>query len=120
MLAFESISEQRIADAVARGELDNLPGAGRPLDLDDDLLIPEDQRMAHRILRNAGFQPPELGLRREIAELRTQLELLDEDRRSRAMQRLTLLMTRLSLARRVPVNLAVEDRYWERLKSSLA
>ena len=29
---FDLIAEQKIAEAIARGELDNLPGAGRPLE----------------------------------------------------------------------------------------
>lgn len=52
--------EQKLSEAVSRGELDNLPGAGRPLELDDDALVPEDMRMAHRILRNAGYAPAEV------------------------------------------------------------
>jgi len=54
------LAEQRIAEAVSRGELDDLPGAGRPLDLDDDTLVPEELRVAHRILKNAGVAPPEV------------------------------------------------------------
>ncbi len=65
----EFIAEQRIADAIAKGELDALPGAGRPLDLDDDALIPEDLRLAHRILKNAGYVPPEVEALNEIAQL---------------------------------------------------
>jgi hypothetical protein len=61
--------EQKLLEAVSRGELDNLPGAGRPLDLDDDALIPEDLRVAYRILKNAGFVPPEVETLNEIAEL---------------------------------------------------
>jgi hypothetical protein len=49
------IAERKIAEAISRGELDNLPGAGRPLELDDDALIPEDLRVAVRILKNAGL-----------------------------------------------------------------
>lgn len=49
MFAFDLIAEQKIAAAVARGELSNLPGEGRPLDLDDDALIPEDLRMAIKV-----------------------------------------------------------------------
>ena len=58
MLALEWIAEQRIAEAVSQGELDNLPGAGQPLDL-DDALVPEDMRMANRILKNANIPLPE-------------------------------------------------------------
>jgi len=60
MLAFELIAERKIAEAAAQGEFDGLPGSGKPLVLDDDLLVPEEQRMANRILRNAGFVPREV------------------------------------------------------------
>ena len=96
MNAFEWIAEQRIEDAIARGELDNLPGAGRPLDLDEDLLVPADVRMAYRILRNAGFVPPELAERRQAATLRTLIAVAaDEAERRRACGRLALLELRL-------------------------
>ena len=120
MLAFELLAEQRINEALAKGELSGLPGSGQPLDLEDDLLVPEDQRLAQRILKNAGYTPPEVGLRREIAELRAQLELLDERERGPARQRLTLLMSQLSLARGAAVNLSLEDRYWTLLKERFA
>jgi hypothetical protein len=47
--------EQKLLEAVSRGEFDDLPGAGRPLDLDDDPLVPEELRLAYRILKNAGY-----------------------------------------------------------------
>jgi hypothetical protein len=56
----EFIAERKIAEALANGELDDLPGAGRPLELDDDALVHEELRMAHRILKNAGYAPAEV------------------------------------------------------------
>jgi hypothetical protein len=53
MFALELIAERRIAEAAARGELQGLPGEGRPLDLYEDPLIPAEMKMAKRILRNA-------------------------------------------------------------------
>jgi hypothetical protein len=61
--------EQKLLEAVSRGDFDDLPGAGRPLDLDDDPLIPEELRVAYRILKNAGFVPPEVQTLNEIAAL---------------------------------------------------
>jgi len=58
--ALHLLAERRIEEALARGELDGLPGAGRPLELDDDALVPEELRLAHRILKNAGFTPADL------------------------------------------------------------
>ena len=58
---FEFLAERRIEEAVANGELDDLPGAGKPLDLDDeDPLLPGELRMARRILRNAGYSDEEI------------------------------------------------------------
>ena len=84
------LAEQRIAEAIANGELDELPGKGRPLELDDDALVPEDLRLAYRILKNAGFVPPEVQTLNEIAELE-RLAGLD----SRAARKLALLRTRI-------------------------
>ena len=63
MLAFEKIAEQRIAEALERGELSGLNGEGEPLRLDDDSMVPEDLRMANRVLVNAGFLPAGVALR---------------------------------------------------------
>ena len=94
---FEFLAERRIAEAVANGELDDLPGAGKPLALDDDALIPEDLRLAYRILRNAGFAPPEL---EQLTEIRRLEDLVaragtDAEAHSRAIGKLALLKTRM-------------------------
>jgi hypothetical protein len=68
MLLLEALAEKKIADAVARGELDDLPGAGRPLDLEEDSLIPEDFRMANRILKNADMDRAPVCQRLRILE----------------------------------------------------
>lgn len=67
--SYESLIEQRIREATARGEFDDLPGTGRPLDLDDDMLVPEDLRVAHRILKNSGYVPPEAQQLAEVNQL---------------------------------------------------
>lgn len=92
MLLFEFLAERKIAEAIARGELENLPGSGRPLDLDDDALVPEDLRMAHRILKNAGLLPPGAETLKQIRELERCLYALDEGEvRSAAVRKLELL-----------------------------
>ncbi len=63
------IAEQRIAEAQAQGVFDNLPGTGRPLELEDMSHVPEELRMAYKILSNAGCLPPELEQRKELNRL---------------------------------------------------
>jgi hypothetical protein len=93
------IAEQKIAAAIEAGELRDLPGQGAPLDLDDDRLVPEDLRVAWRILKNAGFVPPELAERREAVELAGLLATIDDEgERKRAAARLALLELRREAA----------------------
>lgn len=68
--ALHELVERRIADARRQGAFDDLPGQGRPLALDDDRLVPEEVRVAMRILKNAGVLPPEIEALRELQSLR--------------------------------------------------
>ena len=49
--AIQIIAENRIREAQQNGEFDNLPGMGKPLEFEDDSNIPEDLRMAYKILK---------------------------------------------------------------------
>jgi hypothetical protein len=69
MKLLDALVEQRISAAAARGEFDNLPGAGAPLEFDDDLLVPEEVRVANRIMKNAGFVPPAVEHLRALRDL---------------------------------------------------
>ena len=72
---FDLIAELKIAEAIANGDLDNLPGEGRPLELDDNSLVPEELRLAYRILKNAGFVPPEVeAALKKLALLKARIE----------------------------------------------
>jgi hypothetical protein len=94
--ALDALAEARIEEAMRDGAFDDLPGAGRPLAPDDDLLVPEEVRAAYRILKNAGFVPPEIELRRERAHLATLIAALDDDEaRRRAVAKLALIDARL-------------------------
>jgi hypothetical protein len=96
----DAIAEERIQEAIRRGDFDNLPGAGKPLELDDDLLVPPELRVANRILKNAGLVPIELVERREIAALETEIAQLPEgEPRTRALAKLALMRFKLGAAR---------------------
>lgn len=96
MHPLEQLAEARIAEAAARGEFENLPGAGRPLRLDDDAAVPETLRVAYRVLKNAGCVPPEVAARGEALTLERLLRCArDGDERARLNRRLQLLRTRL-------------------------
>ncbi|PWB71342.1 MAG: DUF1992 domain-containing protein [Anaerolineales bacterium] len=67
---FDKLVEAMIKEAQERGEFDNLPGRGKPIDLTAYFDTPEDIRMAHAMLKNAGMTSREVDLLKKIAELK--------------------------------------------------
>jgi hypothetical protein len=120
MKVIEKIAEQRIREALERGEFDNLRGAGKPLELDDDSDVPQELRAAYRILKNSGFVPPEVELRREIAKAeQLLLQALTPADCERANQRLEFLLMKLAAARGGARDARVESAYFARLADKL-
>jgi hypothetical protein len=113
MLALDLIAEEKIRDAMRDGVFDDLPGAGRPLALDDDRLIPEELRMAYRILKNAGCVPPEIEARKEAATLRKLVAAATDDTvRRRTLAKLALIEARLETRR---ASLSCDPDYFDRI-----
>ena len=96
----ELIAERKIAEAERQGALKDLPGEGAPLALDDDPMIPEDLRMAYRILKNAGLVPEEIAMLREVAQLEALVRETEpqDAANSQAVRRLELLRMKLEQA----------------------
>ena len=111
MWLFDRLAEARIQQAIEQGDLDDLPGAGKPLALEEDALVPEALRMAYRVLKNAGYVPEEVRLRGSIAELEKLISLLGGEEYVSALKRLELLRARLSAQRGGRVNLQIEEQY---------
>ena len=94
----EKIAERKIKEALEKGELDNLPGQGEPLSLEDDSHVPEDLRMAYKVLKNADCLPPEIELRKEIRQMEDLLETMpDEKEKYSHIKRINLKITRLNM-----------------------
>ena len=99
----EIIAENRIQEAIERGEFEDLPGKGKPLNLDEYFSLPVGDRMAVSLLKNAGVLPPEVELLREIEALNA------------AIARCTVEKERYDLRRQiqtwsVSLNMALERR----------
>lgn len=100
-MGFDKLVEQKIQEAIADGEFDNLPGKGKPVDLSSYFATPEDKRLGYSILKNAGFIPEEVELLKEIEALREKLQSCGETERvavereiDRAKLKVNLLMER--------------------------
>jgi hypothetical protein len=113
MEILQRIAEQKIEEAIARGEFDNLPGKGKPLKLEDDSNVPPELRMAYKILKNSGHVPPEIQEQKEIASIEEMLEhCTDEHERYRQIKKLNFMIMRMNMRRRRPMDLEKEQRYY--------
>lgn len=102
---FYKIAERRIIEALKNGEFDDLKGKGKPLNLEDETWIPEDLRIAYRILKNAGCTPPELEARKEVINLCSLMNTIDDDKeRLKKLGELNFKLLKLNLTRKRPLN----------------
>lgn len=72
--ALAQIAEMKMREAIKNGELDNLPGKGKPLEIDNMSFIPAELRMAYRIVKNAGLVPVEVSVNKEMDTLKKKIE----------------------------------------------
>ena len=63
---WEPLIDRLIRESMDRGEFDNLPGAGQPIDLNENPYEQPELRTVHRLLRNAGFAPAWIEERKDI------------------------------------------------------
>ena len=66
MKRWESLIDQKIREAMEQGEFDDLPGKGKPIDTSENPFEDPELRLAHRMLRNAGFAPSWIEERKDI------------------------------------------------------
>ena len=116
------IAEERIQEAIERGELRNLPGEGKPLEIEDLSHVPEDLRTAYIMMRNAGIVPEEVQLAKETVTLADLLRMCrtDEERadiRKKLNER--RLRLRLLMEQRGWYGAAAWDTYGERIEKRL-
>lgn len=112
MIIIQKIAEQRIKEAMEEGLFNDLPGRGEKLRLDDDSHLPEDLKMAYKILKNANCTPPELALKKDIKQIEDMLETIsDEKEKYKQLKRLNFLVMKLNMMRNRAVNLEEDQRY---------
>jgi len=97
----ETIAENRIRTALEEGFFSDLPGKGKPLNLDDDSSVPEDLRLSFKVLKNAGCLPIEMELHKQIYNLRQMLTAaIDESTRKELRRELNYLQLKESISRK--------------------
>jgi DnaJ family protein C protein 28 len=72
-----NLVEQRIQEAMAEGAFDNLPGKGKPLNLNKNPFMESGQALAFGLLQKNGFAPEwierDKEIRRDLADARREL-----------------------------------------------
>ena len=66
--------EAKIKEAMAKGEFDDLKGKGKPLDLRKYRAVPEHLRIAYHVLKNAGYVPEEVRLKKEMEFIKEKIK----------------------------------------------
>jgi DnaJ family protein C protein 28 len=79
---WRSLVDQRIRQAEEDGKFDNLPGAGKPLEIEQNPAAGE-KALAYSILKQHNDAPPEVELGRDVDALLAQAEKLRTELRQR-------------------------------------
>ena len=118
--AIQIIAERRIEEALREGLLQVEHWRNRPLPEEDFRLVPEDLRMAFKILKNAGYLPPEIETRKEIHRLEELIAATeDEHTRVSQLRKLDFLLMKLNRMRARPCTLEMDGEYHRRLTEKL-
>ena len=117
---FEKIVEERIKKAQKKGEFENLPGKGQPLP-EEDMNVPEDIRLAYKILKNADCIPPELEVKKEIKSTKELLSGMEEtSEKYSVLKKLNLLIFKLNSMRSGSIQFDVPQHYLDPLAERLS
>lgn len=122
MTDFWRVSEEKIREAYQNGEFDDLPGFGKPLELEDLSSVPEELRLAYRLLKNANFtiSAEEDKLKQEMLTIEKLIQACgDETERARLQKKLTEKLLRYNqfLSKRwIKTNSSVFKNYAEKLE----
>ncbi len=110
------IAEQKIAEAMKTRDFTSEKWKNKPLPLDNDSNIPDDLKMAYKILKNSGYLPPEVEEKKEVQRLEELIATTeDEHERLKQMKKLNVLLMKIDTKRSTPANIAQQDDYYRKV-----
>jgi hypothetical protein len=116
----ERLAEQRILEAQRAGAFDNLPGKGKPLELEDLSWVPEDLRISYHVLKNAHVLPPEVELLKDVHILEDLMKHVEDEGERRALAKsLQWKLIRLDMLKRRSMDLGSARNYGRKLIEKL-
>jgi len=118
MHAFQKIVEEKIREAIERGDFDNLEGMGKPLEKEDPTRVAPELRLAYKIMKNADLLPPEIQTLKEIERLEELLPgIADENEKYCHIRKMNALVTEFNLMRNTSVSLEKRQYYCNKLST---
>lgn len=110
------IAEQKILKALENGDLNSPNWKNKPLPLEDNRFVPDDLKMAYKILKNSGYLPPEIEDRKEVKRLEDLIaKTEDEHLRLKQMKKLSVLLMKIDARRGSISNIAHQDDYYRKV-----
>ncbi len=120
MSYFWRLAEERIKEAQRTGAFDNLPGKGKPLDLEDLSWVPEDLRIGYLVLKNAHVLPPEAQLLKDIHTIEDLLKHVEDEGERRALAKsIQFKLIRLDMLKRRSMPLRSVRNYSRKMVDKL-
>lgn len=110
------IAEQKILEAMKTSSFTSEKWKNKPLPLDDDRHVPDDLKMAYKILKNSGYLPPEIEEKKEVQRLEDLIAATeDEHERLQQMKKLNVLLMKIDARRKTSSNIAQQDDYYRKV-----
>jgi hypothetical protein len=110
------IAEQRIAEAMRERDLNSPKWKNKPLPLEDDRFVPDDLKMAYKLLKNSGYLPPEIEERKEIKKVEDLIASTeDEHERLKQMKKLNVLLMKVDARRSFSSNISRQHDYYRKV-----
>lgn len=120
--ALSAIAERRIAQAIADGTLNVEGWKNKPLPTEDEnAFVPDDLKMAYKILKNSGYLPPEVETRKEVHRLEDLIARTeDSHQRLKQMKKLNVLLMKLDGQRATVSSIENDDEYYRKIVEKIS
>jgi len=117
---FELIAEKKIQEAIKNGEFDNLFYRGKPLPPDDMANVPEELRMAYKIMKNANIVPEEIELNKGILAIQDLMKCCcDENEKAILQLKLNEKQLRYNMLIESRTSRTINEQYSLKIKNKL-
>ncbi|MCB2180991.1 MAG: DUF1992 domain-containing protein [Desulfobulbaceae bacterium] len=111
------IAERKISQAIEDGSLRFDKWKDKPLPEDDnDHLVPDDLKIAYKMLKNSGFLPPEIEAKKEIQRIEELIAHTEDVHvRLKQMKKLHVLLMKVDGGREKRMHLEAQADYYRKV-----